>query len=145
LLVSTVVATSLALASSENFVAKFGEFLAVLLYLFTPWTAINLVDFYLIRKGHYSVREIFNSHGMYGRGAGAAYGVRHRVRRDDPVLQHRVVEGTRGESARRRRCGDADRTAGIGARVHRRVPFARRRGRSPPGACRRRGLDPDTA
>ncbi len=67
LLVSTVIATSLALASSQNFVAKFGEFLAVLLYLFTPWTAINLVDFYLIRKGHYSVREIFNSRGMYGR------------------------------------------------------------------------------
>ncbi len=67
LLVSTVIATSLALASSQNFVAKFSEFLAVLLYLFTPWTAINLVDFYLIRKGHYSVREIFNSRGMYGR------------------------------------------------------------------------------
>jgi nucleobase:cation symporter-1, NCS1 family len=67
LLVSTVIATALALKSSDNFVAKFGEFLAVLLYLFTPWTAINLVDFYLIRKGHYSVREIFNSRGMYGR------------------------------------------------------------------------------
>ena len=39
----------------------------MLLYLFTPWTAINLVDFYLIRKGHYSVREIFNPRGMYGR------------------------------------------------------------------------------
>ena len=26
-----------------------------------------MVDFYLIRKGHYSVREIFNPHGMYGR------------------------------------------------------------------------------
>jgi NCS1 family nucleobase:cation symporter-1 len=25
------------------------------------------VDFYLIRKGHYSVREIFNARGMYGR------------------------------------------------------------------------------
>jgi purine-cytosine permease-like protein len=25
------------------------------------------VDFYLVRKGHYSVREIFNPHGMYGR------------------------------------------------------------------------------
>ena len=60
-------ATSLALVSSQNFVAKFGEFLAVLLYLFTPWTAINLVDFYYVRKGHYSVREIFNSDGMYGR------------------------------------------------------------------------------
>ena len=67
LLFSTVVATGLALASSQNFVQKFSEFLAVLLYLFTPWTAINLVDFYLIRKGHYSVREIFNSRGMYGR------------------------------------------------------------------------------
>ena len=67
LLISTVIATLLALASSQNFVEKFSEFLAVLLYLFTPWTAINLVDFYLIRKGHYSVREIFNARGMYGR------------------------------------------------------------------------------
>jgi len=67
LVFAMLVASGLALASSQNFVAKFGEFLAVLLYLFTPWTAINLVDFYLVRKGHYSVREIFNSHGMYGR------------------------------------------------------------------------------
>jgi purine-cytosine permease-like protein len=57
----------LAAASTENFVAKFGAFLSVLLYLFTPWTAINLVDFYWVRKCHYSVREIFNPHGMYGR------------------------------------------------------------------------------
>ena len=67
LFVSAVAATGLALIASQNFVEKFGEFLAVLLYLFTPWTAINLVDFYLVRKGHYSVREIFNAHGMYGR------------------------------------------------------------------------------
>ncbi len=67
LVVSVLIATGLALSSSSHFVAKFSEFLAVLLYLFTPWTAINLVDFYLIRKGHYSVREIFNAHGMYGR------------------------------------------------------------------------------
>ena len=39
----------------------------MLLYLFTPWTAINLVDFYVVRKGHYSIREIFNPNGMYGR------------------------------------------------------------------------------
>jgi len=67
LLLSAVTATSLALASTHDFVQKFGEFLAVLLYLFTPWTAINLVDFYVVRRGHYSVREIFNAHGMYGR------------------------------------------------------------------------------
>ncbi len=67
LALSTVAASGIALASTENFVEKFGEFLAVLLYLFTPWTAINLVDFYWVRRGHYSVREIFNPHGMYGR------------------------------------------------------------------------------
>lgn len=67
LLIASVAATGLALVSSHDFVEKFGDFLAVLLYLFTPWTAINLVDFYLVRKGHYSVREIFNPHGMYGR------------------------------------------------------------------------------
>ncbi len=67
LMISVVAASSIALASTENFVEKFGEFLAVLLYLFTPWTAINLVDFYWVRKGHYSVREIFNPRGMYGR------------------------------------------------------------------------------
>jgi NCS1 nucleoside transporter family len=67
LVFATVAASLIALASNENFAEKFGEFLAVLLYLFTPWTAINLVDFYVVRKGHYSVREIFNPHGMYGR------------------------------------------------------------------------------
>jgi nucleobase:cation symporter-1, NCS1 family len=67
LLFATVAASLIALASNENFAEKFGEFLAVLLYLFTPWTAINLVDFYVVRKGHYSVREIFNPRGMYGR------------------------------------------------------------------------------
>ncbi|HMK85314.1 MAG TPA: cytosine permease [Steroidobacteraceae bacterium] len=58
---------AIALASSPHFAAQFGEFLAILLYLFTPWTAINLVDFYFVRNGRYSVREIFNPNGMYGR------------------------------------------------------------------------------
>jgi hypothetical protein len=47
--------------------SRFADLLAGLLYLFTPWTAINLVDFYVVRKGHYSIREIFNPNGMYGR------------------------------------------------------------------------------
>ena len=67
LIFSAVVSVALALAASDDFFKEFGEFLAILLYLFTPWTAINLVDFYIVRKGHYSVREIFNPRGMYGR------------------------------------------------------------------------------
>ena len=64
--VALLASTLLALNASGNFVARFQDYLALLLYLFTPWTAINLVDFYLVRKGHYSIREIFNSRGMYG-------------------------------------------------------------------------------
>jgi nucleobase:cation symporter-1, NCS1 family len=67
LLVAGVGATVIALAASGDFIARFGDLLAVVLYLFTPWTAINLVDFYVVRKGHYSIREIFNPDGMYGR------------------------------------------------------------------------------
>ncbi|MBS0577687.1 MAG: cytosine permease [Proteobacteria bacterium] len=62
-----LVSTGLALAASEDFITRFEDLLAVLLYLFTPWTAINLIDFYVVRKGHYSIREIFNPHGLYGR------------------------------------------------------------------------------
>ena len=61
------VSTAIAFSASKDFAHEFGEFLAILLYLFTPWTAVNLVDFYVVRKGHYSVREIFNPKGMYGR------------------------------------------------------------------------------
>ena len=64
---AAIAATTLALLSSGNFIDRFADLLAVLLYLFTPWTAVNLVDFYVLRKGHYSIREIFNPNGMYGR------------------------------------------------------------------------------
>jgi purine-cytosine permease-like protein len=64
---AALASTALALMSSGDFINRFGDFLSLLLYLFTPWTAINLVDFYWVRKCHYSIREIFNPRGMYGR------------------------------------------------------------------------------
>jgi nucleobase:cation symporter-1, NCS1 family len=67
LVLTFVVSTGIAVSSSDSFITRFEDLLAVLLYLFTPWTAINLIDFYVVRKGHYSIREIFNPHGMYGR------------------------------------------------------------------------------
>jgi len=67
LVVAFVASCAIAVNSSHNFVDRFEDYLALLLYLFTPWTAINLVDFYVVRKGHYSIREIFNPAGMYGR------------------------------------------------------------------------------
>jgi purine-cytosine permease-like protein len=67
LAVAAVASTWIAIESSSHFMAHFSDLLSLLLYLFTPWTAVNLVDFYVVRKGKYSVREIFNPHGMYGR------------------------------------------------------------------------------
>lgn len=67
LLTALLISSILAFNASGNFVTQFANLLSILLYLFTPWTAINLVDFYLVRKGRYSIREIFNPNGMYGR------------------------------------------------------------------------------
>ena len=67
MLVIGVLAHSIAFAVAGDFVKGFSALLAILLCLFTPWTAINLVDFYFVRKTHYSIREIFNPHGLYGR------------------------------------------------------------------------------
>ncbi|MCZ7450876.1 cytosine permease [Agrobacterium rhizogenes] len=44
----------------------FYTILAVLAYLMAPWTAVNLVDYFVVRKGRYSVSEIFNPRGIYG-------------------------------------------------------------------------------
>jgi len=41
--------------------------LIVLGYLMGPWTAVNITDFFFVRKGNYSVREMFRPSGMYGR------------------------------------------------------------------------------
>ena len=52
---------------SGSFLADFQDFLLLVLYFFIPWTAVNLVDYYVVRKGHYAIAEIFNPNGMYGR------------------------------------------------------------------------------
>ena len=67
LLLAFATSCIIAVSSASDFVNRFEDLLAILLYLFTPWTAINLVDFYVVRRGHYSIREIFNPRGMYGR------------------------------------------------------------------------------
>ncbi|HEY2490251.1 MAG TPA: cytosine permease, partial [Streptosporangiaceae bacterium] len=56
-----------ALAATKNFLGNFNNFLLLVLYLFIPWTAVNLVDYYIVRRGHYAIAEIFKPDGMYGR------------------------------------------------------------------------------
>jgi nucleobase:cation symporter-1, NCS1 family len=58
----------LAIAFQANFLANYTNFILLLLYVLIPWTAINLVDYYLIRHGEYDVEAFFDpSGGQYGR------------------------------------------------------------------------------
>ena len=54
------------LPSSVGVRAFYGNVLIFLAYLFTPWTAINLTDYFFVRRGLYSIKEIFRPTGMYG-------------------------------------------------------------------------------
>jgi len=69
LIATTVVAiigTIIAWKASSHFITDLSNFLVFTLYLLVPWTAINLTDFYLIRRGHYDIPELFKAKGIYG-------------------------------------------------------------------------------
>ena len=62
----------------DRFNSFYGNVLIFLAYLFTPWTAINLIDYFFVRRGLYSIKEIFRADGIYGRWGWrgqAAYGI----------------------------------------------------------------------
>ena len=62
-----------AILSKDSFIANYEDFILLLLYVLVPWTAINLVDYYLLRFGQYDV-ESFMRHdgGIYGHVNGVA-------------------------------------------------------------------------
>jgi len=67
-LLISAVTLLLALMVPQRYQGVFNDFLALVLYLLVPWSAINLVDYYWVRRGRYSVVEIFNNRSsMYGR------------------------------------------------------------------------------
>jgi NCS1 family nucleobase:cation symporter-1 len=61
-----VAGTVFALAGYRHFITNLTHFLDVLLYVFIPWTAINLTDYYLVRRGKYDVPSFFTASGLYG-------------------------------------------------------------------------------
>jgi len=65
--VTAAISIGFALFASENFLGSFVDFLLLILYLFIPWTAVNLTDFFIVRRGHYAIAEIFKPNGIYRR------------------------------------------------------------------------------
>lgn len=62
-----VAGTVIALTIPGAFLTNFSSFLTIILYFMIPWTAVNLVDFFFVRKGNYAIKEIFKPTGMYHR------------------------------------------------------------------------------
>jgi NCS1 family nucleobase:cation symporter-1 len=52
----------------QNILDSFSAFLSILGYFLIPWTAVNLTDYYFVRRGVYSISDIMQANGgMYGR------------------------------------------------------------------------------
>jgi NCS1 family nucleobase:cation symporter-1 len=61
-------ALSLALLGRASFMVNYTDFILLLLYVLVPWTAINLVDYYLIQHASYDVPSFLRADGgIYGR------------------------------------------------------------------------------
>ncbi len=65
LLPTFVLGLFIALSASTDFVTNLNNFLSFLTLAFVPWGAVNLLDFYLVRRGHYDVGAFFTPRGVY--------------------------------------------------------------------------------
>jgi nucleobase:cation symporter-1, NCS1 family len=63
----TAVSVLIALAASADFLTNFKNFVLTLLMVFTPWSAINLTDYYLISRERVDIPALYNPSGRYGR------------------------------------------------------------------------------
>ncbi len=51
--------------SLEDSVGALLTSLTLMLYLLAPWTAVNLTDFFFVRRGHYAITHLFRLDGVY--------------------------------------------------------------------------------
>jgi NCS1 family nucleobase:cation symporter-1 len=61
------VSVLLALLGRHSFLKAFESFILCLLAVFTPWSAINLIDFYCFTRSRYDVPALSDPDGRYGR------------------------------------------------------------------------------
>lgn len=56
----------IALWGSADFLNKFKNFILLLLTMFVPWSAVNLVDYYLLSKEKVDIPALYDEKGRYG-------------------------------------------------------------------------------
>jgi purine-cytosine permease-like protein len=62
----TAVWLTIAVSLRGSAVGYVNSVLVLLLYFLIPWTAVNLVDYFILRRGHYVIADLFTPHGVYG-------------------------------------------------------------------------------
>ena len=70
----------------QQFVGNLSNFLDVLLILLIPWSAVNLTDYFLVRRGNYDVAAFFTPAAFTGSGLARTAGLRHRPGRGWPFV-----------------------------------------------------------
>ncbi len=64
---TVIIEIALSIYGQDNFLVNYTNFILILLYVLVPWTAINLVDYYLVAHGNYDVASFFRRDGgIYG-------------------------------------------------------------------------------
>lgn len=56
----------IALWASQDFLGNFKNFVLALLMFFIPWSAINLINYYLIARGNIDIPALYTTRGRYG-------------------------------------------------------------------------------
>lgn len=57
----------IAIFASKDFLNLFKNFVLVLLMVFTPWSSVNLIDFYCISKEKIDIPGLYDPEGRYGK------------------------------------------------------------------------------
>ncbi|WP_218509988.1 cytosine permease [Variovorax sp. dw_308] len=61
-----LVSMGVALLASADFLNNFKNFVLLLLAVFVPWSAVNLVDYYLVSKEKVDIPALYDCNGRYG-------------------------------------------------------------------------------
>jgi purine-cytosine permease-like protein len=65
ILAVTILWSGITLLVGESAIDALYLSLTIMLYLLVPWTSVNLMDYFFVRKGHYVIRELFVPNGLY--------------------------------------------------------------------------------
>ncbi len=67
IIAASAIGTVLSIAGRGNFLNNYYNFILFLSYFVVPWTAVNLMDFYIVRRQRYNIAAVFDPNGEYGK------------------------------------------------------------------------------